>query len=482
VSRLLRSWSKRRAGVRAALFVGCGLAGASCDRQPVIQVTSTEDGASGSLRAAISEANRATISPVRIEVPTGTYVLTRCGSDDDNTNGDLDVNTAVPVTIVAKGPDVTIRQTCPGERVLDGRGKGLLTLTGMTLTGGASSGRGGGIQGGAIALSRVTLTGNHSRMDGGGICASTVTLDEATITNNGADGTAIGGGMFVSALATIQRSTIERNIAGRGFGIASHGTVKITDSRVTNNVQTSQSPDYRVVPFSAVTALPGEGIWADAVFADRATIGNSLGRTCGELTSAPPSWWPYQERRFTTSISRTITARIVNLTNTTYSENFDAVYPGWDCILFGGGVFASESVSLDQVTFTGGRIETPELNVHRSAVCALMPTPKEASYNWLECGRGSPGTPYWSPDVLGPLADNGGASQTFALPLASPLVDKIPASECSQTLDARGVTRPQGDSCDIGAVEATYPDGAGPNDLTLAFEGPEQWIPGKGHR
>jgi hypothetical protein len=60
---------------------------------------------------------------------------------------------------------------------------------------------------------------------------------------------------------------------------------------------------------------------------------------------------------------------------------------------------------------------------------------------------------------LGALADNGGPTQT-RLPLpGSPLIDAIPVASCQAdgasgiTADQRGVTRPQGPGCDIGAVE-----------------------------
>jgi hypothetical protein len=57
---------------------------------------------------------------------------------------------------------------------------------------------------------------------------------------------------------------------------------------------------------------------------------------------------------------------------------------------------------------------------------------------------------------LGPLADNGGPTQTHALLTPSAAIDKIPTSvsSCSGT-DQRGVLRPQGTMCDVGAFEAT---------------------------
>src|SRR4029077_11250747 len=53
------------------------------------------------------------------------------------------------------------------------------------------------------------------------------------------------------------------------------------------------------------------------------------------------------------------------------------------------------------------------------------------------------------------LASNGGATQTMALPLTSPAVNAIPTSfnGCSGSTDQRGVARPQGAGCDVGAFE-----------------------------
>jgi LPXTG-site transpeptidase (sortase) family protein len=52
---------------------------------------------------------------------------------------------------------------------------------------------------------------------------------------------------------------------------------------------------------------------------------------------------------------------------------------------------------------------------------------------------------------LGPLQDNGGSTPTMALGTGSSAIDA--GSDCSAT-DQRGVSRPQGSACDIGAYEA----------------------------
>jgi len=53
---------------------------------------------------------------------------------------------------------------------------------------------------------------------------------------------------------------------------------------------------------------------------------------------------------------------------------------------------------------------------------------------------------------LGPLADNGGPTWTHALLAGSPAIDAANDAACPAT-DQRGVARPQGPHCDIGAFE-----------------------------
>lgn len=61
---------------------------------------------------------------------------------------------------------------------------------------------------------------------------------------------------------------------------------------------------------------------------------------------------------------------------------------------------------------------------------------------------------------LGPLADNGGGTNTHALTTGSPAIDAAD-SECPE-IDQRGVERPRGQACDMGAFEA--PRAAKPDD------------------
>ena len=55
--------------------------------------------------------------------------------------------------------------------------------------------------------------------------------------------------------------------------------------------------------------------------------------------------------------------------------------------------------------------------------------------------------------LLERFTDNGGPTQTYALDTNSVAIDAIPADVCELDTDQRGVSRPQGSACDVGAFE-----------------------------
>lgn len=55
--------------------------------------------------------------------------------------------------------------------------------------------------------------------------------------------------------------------------------------------------------------------------------------------------------------------------------------------------------------------------------------------------------------LLGPLQDNGGPTPTMLPGAGSAAIDAIAPPDCTQAVDQRGMARPWGAGCDIGAVE-----------------------------
>jgi hypothetical protein len=93
--------------------------------------------------------------------------------------------------------------------------------------------------------------------------------------------------------------------------------------------------------------------------------------------------------------------------------------------------------------------------------CAGVPAAADAMYN-LEsantCNFGSAKHDQTGTDpMLAALANNGGPTETMALTAGSPAIDEAnpacPNKTGNEATDERGVTRPQGTACDIGAFE-----------------------------
>jgi hypothetical protein len=61
--------------------------------------------------------------------------------------------------------------------------------------------------------------------------------------------------------------------------------------------------------------------------------------------------------------------------------------------------------------------------------------------------------------ILSPLADNGGTTMTYALPVCSPAIDLDATCSAGLTTDQRGYSRPIGSGCDAGSFELDSHDG-----------------------
>lgn len=77
------------------------------------------------------------------------------------------------------------------------------------------------------------------------------------------------------------------------------------------------------------------------------------------------------------------------------------------------------------------------------------------------CGLAGPGDRSGTDPLLGPLGDAGGPTPTRVPQAGSPLLDADPSCPAGG-LDQRGVVRPQGPACDIGAVELEVAAPVGP--------------------
>ena len=209
--------------------------------QPIEQLESREllavfsvnsnvaDGAAGSLRAAIQNAN-ANQADDTIYLTPGRYVLSLDNSVAETTvgdRGDLDVTESGKTLVLqGSGTDSTILDAAGLDRVLEAHPGSTLVLRDLTLTGGKAT-QGGGLfaTGAKVVLENVTVRQNEAE-SGGGIALSggQMTMSDSLIEANiakaiAAGGSASGGGIRAdSADVRIHNSTISGNSALAGNG------------------------------------------------------------------------------------------------------------------------------------------------------------------------------------------------------------------------------------------------------------------------
>ena len=337
--------------------------------------------------------------------------------------------------------------------VHDDRGGGIynagtLTLANSTVSNNdtnttvASSGHGGGIYNaitGTLTLTNSTISNNtilntaHDGYGGGIYSAGTLTLSNSTVSNNNTYGDYChGGGIHNEGTLTLNNSTVSGNNAGTdiyyGDGGGIHnvgGSVGLNNSTISSN--------------SSNGGGSGGGIW------------NSDGASM-ELTNSTVSF----------NVSYNDGGGIYNTTNSTLTLNnstigsFNYAFGG-----NGGGVWndGDGTVNLKNSIIARNGSNSAGSDCYNTAALISL------DYNLVGDDSGCSFTPQSNDQVnvnplLGELQDNGGPTETRALRLGSPAFDAIPTGNCTDhqgtpiTTDQRGVPRPQGAACDIGAYEA----------------------------
>ncbi len=327
---------------------------------------------------------------------------------------------------------------------------------------------GGAINGAQVTVSGAVFTHNSSS-NGGAVAAETASITDVTGSDNSAAN--CGGALFTSGRMTVNRSRISQNQSVACGGGAAGDSLVLTDTvffgnRVIGGAQTT--PDYANRLKPRVFNPAGGGAFAtSSVEGTRVTIARHhiLCASGGALALVPVA-----------SRGGGIAATSVNLVNATIVDN---ALSSANCVPSGpsfpylqplGLGIDAENVSVTHVTSTDP-IRATHLVAHRSALLGgfnlavfLRPAPPgtidASSYTFFAGGGPTgtgPGDQVITPDaaLLGPLSDNGGLVPTRAPGAGSPLSNAIPLTACATPEDARGVARPQGPGCDVGAVEVT---------------------------
>jgi CSLREA domain-containing protein len=163
----------------------------------------------------------------------------------------------------------------------------------------------------------------------------------------------------------------------------------------------------------------------------------------------------------------------VKVSNSTFSGNSTGET--------GGGIYNSGTLTVSNSTFSGNSAtgagggifindivgtttlkNTIVANNPNGRNCKRLGRMTDGGYNLEDgnsCGFSAAknSLPSTNPKLASSLADNGGPTKTIALFTGSPAINAIPqgTNGCGTTIttDQRGVRRPQGNGCDIGAFE-----------------------------
>jgi len=388
-----------------------GLFGAAGAAPAALLVTTTADSVANdgacSLREAITAANSGVASGAaagecgigqtppfdRIDLPAGSYRLQRTGAvDDSNAAGDLDIRRS-GIVLAGVGADVVEIRGDRNERVLD---------VGAGLAAPASGSA-------PVQISGVTIR-NGKDVDGGGVRSASgwpLVIEASTLANNSAG---FGGGISAQGPLLLQTATLHGNtttdVAGPGGGGLYYAGATVAE--------------VRNVTFNANESLTDGGA---ARFAGPARLNNV---TASANTS---------DADFNDSGDGAIAATaVVDMANTLLAANIDF------SILIGGNVSPDCSGGSAQWSSRGYNLI--------GNVGVSCPITAQTGDQF-----GTAAQPL-NPRLL-PFGPYGGTTETQMPAANSPAVDRggNGAAVCEAT-DQRGVARPIGAACDIGAVES----------------------------
>ena len=442
------------------------------------------------------------------------FVLTHMGSNENGAQtGDLDVagslNISGALTIsnttsgVAPIPMPTvIIDGNHSDRVFHLLSGAQLTLIGLTIQHGQPDGaaNGGGIL--TEIGTRLTISNSHifsnSAVSGGGLYGSgRVTLTDSQVAENSGGGLVNMGGLF-----TLKNVEILRNSGGYGLSNQGQGALTFTGGLIADNVggglynggaqatitgatlrgnsehggavNTGAGPTHLTISDSLLisnTAPAGGGLLNEGV---GASVGIYRTRLSGNLAtgsggglfnngtmSVHDSTLDHNQARAGGGLHHF--GGNLSLLNDTLSQNAASDN--------GGGLYNGSSAVLNAVTLAqnqaggqGGNIfvDEAQLSIQNSIVaqaaagsnCAQSGGFVTSLGHNLEsansCHFMAAGDLPNSNPRLGLLQNNGGPTPTQALLTGSPAIDA--GANCPAT-DQRGLPRPQGPACDIGAFE-----------------------------
>jgi hypothetical protein len=282
-----------------------------------------------------------------------------------------------------------------------------VTISDLTIKNGHATVDGGGIENdGSLLLINSIVSGSTAARYGGGIFnLGTLIITTSTITSNMAT---LGGGIYNFGLSTLTltKSTVSDNEAAKfGGGIDNDGgTLTLTTSTISSNRAGQDG--------GGVANINQEGkvsIGYSTIYANTAKVGGGIATTEGINGTAG------------VNMSTSIVAANNAGRGPDISGTLILLYPN-----------LIQNTSGAIITFGSDSKDPAAKELAKHSIFGKSPN-------------------------VGPLQNNGEPTQTHALLSGSPAINQIPfGAECISSpddTDQRGVYRPQGAGCDIGAYE-----------------------------
>lgn len=468
------------------MLLVAALVGAAPAAAATIKVNTTVDdfggGGSCALREAVQTANtnaafggcgRSGGGPDVIVLRSGkTYLRSITGTGDDNSSGDLDLSSNLTIRPLDRKGRATI-DAVGLSRVIDVFAGAKVSVSRVNLVGGTllvtDTQTGGGAliaAGSRLTLSRSGVSGNSINGVGGGggienggtLVATRIRVARNRIQSMGA---ANGGGIENTGTATIDRSTVTGNqVSNVGGGVENNdGRLTVTDSTISGN---------RAGYVGGGLYLGGAVEGGSVVLRGSTIVGNTAMANSGNSGGGAIQMGDYGMGK-------------AKLSNITISGNSSAglgggiaISAGQMSILNSTIVFNTADSNADGIGGIGGIVGfagfantilygNRDLNPGTKHPDCFNAAPQGNNLlgDTSDCGAGPTDITGRAPK-LAPLSANGGPTMTHLLRRGSPAIDKgspkrpgkgLFASGACTARDQRGIKRPQGTRCDIGAFE-----------------------------
>jgi len=377
-------------------------------------VMNTDDSGSGSLRAVIASAGGG---------DTIVFDPGLSGQTISLTSGAIPIDKSL--TIDGPGASQLTVDAGHASRIFTVTA-GNLSISGLALADGAAPDNGGAIEqlgAGSLTVAECTFTGNTAGGPGG-------SADESNLGH--------GGAIYVSPSSgptSVSGSTFSTNAAGgpggTGFqsGLGSGGAIW----------DAGQSLTVSGSAFTGNTAGGNGGTGNGGAIRVSSVSARSTSITNSTLTGNTAGGGGAAGQGGAIEVGGAVSATLASVT---VDENEVGAGAG-----INGAAAVTANATIVSGNTGGANCDAP---VASSSYSLEGPLSGDTS-----CGLDLPSA---DPE-LEPLADNGGPTETHALPESSPAVDAVPAAACPTSVDQRGEPRPDYDKpvCDVGAFELQGP-------------------------